>query len=177
MLYFRQKCKVFSSVVDPDSLNPDWDTDPVPAYQVNPDTAEKNYLISIKNCNLLIFTVQFRYCYPYSAPHLYISLSRELPMSYFRQKCTDTVFSSVADLDSLNPDRDPDPAFKVNPDTVPDPDPLKNNSQKIVLISFFDQKLQFTNEIYYLPVQIRILNTGFLCHGYRFSLQNSYNLV
>jgi hypothetical protein len=73
----KKKCAVFSSVVDPDSLNPDSDTDPVPAFQVNPDTAEKNYLISIKNCNLLIFTVQFRYPYPHSAPNHSLSLSRE----------------------------------------------------------------------------------------------------
>jgi hypothetical protein len=92
---------------------------PVSAFQVNPDIAEKNYLMLIKNCNLLIFTVQFRYRYPHSAPNHSLSLSRELSMYYFRKKCT--VFFCVADPDSLNPDRDPDPAFKVNPDADPDP--------------------------------------------------------
>jgi hypothetical protein len=116
---FRQKCTVFSSVADPDSLNPDPDMGPDPAFQVNPDTAEKNYLILIKNCNLFIYTVKFRYPYPYSTPNHRLSLSRELSMYYFRKKCT--VFSCVADPDSLNPDRDPDPAFKVNPDADPGP--------------------------------------------------------
>jgi hypothetical protein len=56
--------------VDLDSLNPDTDTDPDPAFQVNPDNPEQGfydqklkkkntaenffYLFLIKNCNLLI---------------------------------------------------------------------------------------------------------------------------
>ncbi len=43
--YFRQKCTVFFSVVDAKSLYPDPATDPDPAFQVNPDTAEKKIIL------------------------------------------------------------------------------------------------------------------------------------
>jgi hypothetical protein len=49
---------------------------------------------------------------------------------------------------------DPDPEFQVNPDTDTDPDPswiqgfddqkLKKKIQRKMVLSYFDQKLQFT---------------------------------
>ncbi len=76
-------------------------------------------------------TVRFRYRYPYSAPHHFLSLSRETMFYVWQKKCT--IFFSVVDAKSLYPDPDMGPvsAFQVNPDTA---------EKKL---SYFDQKLQF----------------------------------
>ncbi len=44
LIYVRQKCTVFFSVVDTKSLYPDPDTGPVPAFQVNPYSAPNHSL-------------------------------------------------------------------------------------------------------------------------------------
>jgi hypothetical protein len=87
---------------------------PVSAFQVNPDKAEKNYLMLIKNCNLLIFTVPVQLPLPcyltssgtvtlYSAPnHSLFPVKRA---TYVLLQTKVYGIFSVADSDSLNPDR------------------------------------------------------------------------
>ncbi len=141
--------------MDAKSLYPDPDTDPDPAFKVNPDTAEKK---------LSYFDPKFQFAYLYCPVQVPLPAFCTQPFSfpvkraaYVIQKCT--VFSSVADPDSLNldPDMGPDPAFQVNPDTA---------EKKL---SYFDQKLQ--SAYLYCPIQVPVYYAVFCTSPFSFPCQ------